>query len=99
MAANKPTKTIRVPVALGDRYQEITALTDSVCSECLTDEYVVLCRVMTGALCRLDSTPIESGRANTWASGIACALARINFAFDDPDDLGLQRINCATGSG
>ena len=91
MGTKKSPKTIRIPVALWDRYQEITALTDSVCSECLTDEYVVLCRVMTGALCRVASTPIESGRANTWASGIACAVARINFSFDDPDGPGITR--------
>ena len=85
MRTNKSTKTIRVPVVLWDRYQEITALTDSVCKECLTDEYEMLCRDMTAAICRLTSTPIESGRASIWASGIAFAVARINFAFDDPD--------------
>ena len=85
MGVHKLPKTIRVPVVLLDRYQEITALTDSVCRECLTDEYEMLCRIMTGALCRLKSTPIDSGRANIWACSIAFAVARINFAFDDPD--------------
>jgi len=65
MGANKSTKTIRVPVVLWDRYQEITALTDAVCRECLTDEYEMLCRDMTAAVCRLTSTPIESGRASS----------------------------------
>ncbi len=84
MGPSFSTKTIRVPVALFDRYQEITALTDRVCRECLTDEYVMLCRSMTAAICRLASTPIKSGKATTWAGGIVFAIARINFTFDDP---------------
>ena len=71
-----------VPKALLPRYQEVTALTDEVCSQSLDEEYLVLCREMTAALSRKRPSPISSGNPRIWAGSIAYAIASINFVFD-----------------
>ncbi len=71
-----------VPAKMRPIYDEIVELTDTFCKEHLTDEYAVLCRKMTVALCRKRHSPLESGRTKTWAAGIIYALGRTNFLFD-----------------
>lgn len=71
-----------VPKALLARYREITELTDALCDELLTDEYRMLCREMTAAICRKRPSPITSGTGILWAAGIAYTVGQINFLFD-----------------
>jgi hypothetical protein len=39
-------------------------------------------RLMTAALCRKRPSPLERGKANTWACGIIHAVGTVNFLFD-----------------
>jgi len=73
----------RVPTALQDRYDAIVALTDEFCQQHLTEEYRDLCRRLTAKLCRKRPSPLVTGKPNTWACGIAYALGRVNFLFDN----------------
>lgn len=63
-------------------YDEIVKLTDAFCAAHLNDEYAQVCRAMTARLARKRPSPLESGRANTWAAAIAHTVGRINFLFD-----------------
>lgn len=83
MNSMKPTfDGERVPVAMQDRYREITALTDAFCAQHLTDEYRDLCRRLVATLCRKRPSPLVNGPARSWACGVAYAIGRINFLFD-----------------
>ena len=65
------------------RYEAVTGITDEFCRQHLNDEYAELSRKMTAALSRKRPSPLESGRARSWAAGIVYALGRVNFLSDD----------------
>lgn len=71
-----------IPIAMQPKYEQITRLTDAVCQEHLTTEYADLARRMTAALARKRPSPLDGGRANTWACGILYVLGQVNFLFD-----------------
>ena len=72
-----------VPQKMGEKYDAIIRITDEFCPECLNDEYADLSRKMAAALSRKRPSPLESGRARSWAAGIVYALGRVNFLSDD----------------
>jgi hypothetical protein len=72
----------KVPKKLQSRCEEITSIIDIVCRKHLNDEYAEMGRKMTAALARKRPSPLESGRANTWACGIIYAVGFVNFLFD-----------------
>lgn len=72
----------KVPNKLQARYEEITAVIDAVCQEYLNDEYADMSRKMAAALARKRPSPLQSGRANTWACGIVYTIGFVNFLFD-----------------
>jgi len=72
----------RVPKKMRPKFDEIVALTDAFCQQYLDEEYAELCRKMTAALARKRPSPLERGRAKTWACGIVYAVGRVNFLFD-----------------
>jgi len=76
------SESIRVPLAMRGRYDEIVVLTDQFSRQWLTQEYSDLCQRMAGALCRKGPSPVNTGKANAWACGIVYALGRVNFLFD-----------------
>lgn len=63
-------------------YDEITKLTDAVCSEHLGEEYAELARRMAAALARKRPSPLERGRKDVWAAAIVYSLGNVNFLFD-----------------
>ena len=65
-----------------EKYEAVTGITDEFCHEHLNEEYADLCRKMAAALSRKRTSPLESGRAKSWAAGIVYALGRVNFLFD-----------------
>lgn len=79
-----PRKTMneKVPKKMQARYEEITSITDTVCQKHLNDEYAVMSRKLAAALARKRPSPLESGRANTWACGIVYTIGFANFLFD-----------------
>ncbi|MGD9091299.1 MAG: DUF6398 domain-containing protein [Anaerolineales bacterium] len=72
----------KVPKKLQARFDEITSHTDAVCREHLNKEYADMSRKMAAALARKRPSPLESGRANTWACGIVYTIGFVNFLFD-----------------
>jgi nucleoid DNA-binding protein len=71
-----------VPRKLRERFEAITGITDEFCHEHLNDEYAALSREMAAVLCEEKPSPLESGRARSWAAGIVYALGRVNFLSD-----------------
>ncbi|MBK6619275.1 MAG: DUF6398 domain-containing protein [Nitrosomonas sp.] len=76
------SETERVPAVLQGKYDEIAALTDQFCQQHLNKEYQDLCRRMTAKLCCKRSSPVVTGKTNTWACGIVYSVGRVNFLFD-----------------
>ncbi len=72
----------RVPQKMQAIYEAITELTDQFCHTQLDAECAQLCRKMAATLARKRPSPLETGRANTWAAGIIHAIAQTNFLFD-----------------
>ena len=63
-------------------YDEIVGLTDAFCAAHLNEEYAGVCRALAAKLGRKRPSPLESGRANTWAAAIVHTIGRVNFLFD-----------------
>ena len=57
-------------------------LTDAVCADLLDEEYAGLARHVVAKLARKRPSPLQSGRAATWAGGVVYALGQVNFLFD-----------------
>ncbi|MEI6046764.1 MAG: DUF6398 domain-containing protein [Chloroflexota bacterium] len=80
----------RVPKELQAKFDDITQLTDAFSKEFLNEEWAQLCRHLTAALSRKRPSPLLSGKAPTWASGIVHALGSVNFLFDASQKLHLK---------
>jgi len=65
-----------------EKYRTIVEITDSFSSQSLNDEYAQLIRYAVTAVCRKHPSPVETGKANTWAWGVTHAIGMINFLFD-----------------
>jgi hypothetical protein len=72
-----------IPQEMRKKYEAIIKITDEFCQQHLNDEYADLSRKMAAALSRKRPSPLESGRARSWAAGIVYALGRVNFLSDD----------------
>jgi len=72
----------QVPQKIRPIYDEIVKLTDAFCAAHLNDEYAQVCRALAAKLARKRPSPLESGRANTWAAAITHTVGRVNFLFD-----------------
>ena len=75
-------KSENVPKPMQEKYKAIVEITDSFSRENLNDEYAQLIRYAVAAVCRKRPSPVETGKANTWACGIAHAIGTVNFLFD-----------------
>ena len=80
------TKSEKVPRALEAKFGEIVAITDAFAVTHLNDEYRQLIRYAVAALCRKRPSPLEKGRANTWACAVTHAIGMVNFLFDPSQD-------------
>jgi Domain of unknown function (DUF6398) len=73
---------LRIPVTMRAVTEQVIALTDAVCADLLDEEYADLARHVTAKLARKRPSPLQSGRAATWAGGVVWALGQVNFLFD-----------------
>ena len=73
---------LKIPAAMRPVAEAIIALTDQVCLELLDEEYAELARSVVAKLARKRPSPIQSGRASTWAGAVVYALGQVNFLFD-----------------
>jgi hypothetical protein len=76
-------KSENVPKAMQEKYNAIVELTNSFSKEILDEEYAQLIRYAVAALCRKRPSPLEKGKANSWACGIVHAIGMVNFVFDN----------------
>ncbi len=73
---------LKIPAATRPAAEAIIALTDQVCPVLLDEEYAGLARIVIAKLARKRPSPIQSGRASTWAGAVVYALGQVNFLFD-----------------
>ncbi len=73
---------LRIPMTMRVVTGQVIALTDAVCANLLDEEYAGLARHVTAKLARKRPSPLQSGRAATWAGGVVWALGQVNFLFD-----------------
>jgi Domain of unknown function (DUF6398) len=64
------------------RFDEIVALTDTVCREHLNEEYAELARRLTADLIRERFDLVGRGQAKTWACAVVYTIGSSNFLFD-----------------
>lgn len=95
----KQTKSESVPAALKPRYDEIVALIEPFCAEHLNDEYAQVCRDMSAALARKRPSPLQSGKANTWAAAIVHTIGTVNFLFDKSQTPHMRAADLAAAFG
>jgi hypothetical protein len=72
----------KVPAKMKAIYDQVVALTDSICKEHLNEDYAVLSRKLAATLSRKRPSPLASGQPKSWAAGIVYALGQVNFLFD-----------------
>ena len=82
----KAKKSNKVPKAMQETFDRITAITDNFAAQHLNAEYAALIRQATAALCRKRPSPLKSGRDRSWACGISHAIGMANFLFDSSQD-------------
>jgi len=78
---------LKIPAAMRPAAEAIIALTDQVCPGLLDEEYAELARSVVAKLARKRPSPIQSGRAPTWAGAVVYALGQVNFLFDSSREL------------
>lgn len=77
-----PRKNARRPSDFKARFEEIVALTDTVCREHLNEEYAELARRLTADLIRERFDLVGRGQAKTWACAVVYTIGSSNFLFD-----------------
>jgi len=82
----KAPKSEKVPKAMQETFDRITAITDDFAAHRLNAEYAALIRQATAALCRKRPSPLKTGRDRSWACGISHAIGMANFLFDPSQD-------------
>lgn len=75
-------KSESVPKSMRARYEEIISITGSFSKKHLNDEYAQEIKYAVAFLCRKRPSPLEKGKALTWACGVTHAIGMINFLFD-----------------
>jgi hypothetical protein len=73
---------LRIPVAMRPTAEQVIKLTDQACADLLDEEYAGLARQVVAKLARKRPSPLQSGRAATWAGAVLWALGQVNFLFD-----------------
>jgi uncharacterized protein DUF6398 len=73
---------LKIPKATQAVSEAVIVLTDQVCADLLDEEYASLARRVVAKLARKRPSPIQSGRASTWAGAVVYALGQVNFLFD-----------------
>jgi len=93
------TKGANVPKAMAARYVEIAGIIESFCAEKLDAEYKEICLSALAKLCRKRPSPLVSGKARTWASGIIYAIGSSNFIFDKSQPIHMTSAELAEWFG
>jgi hypothetical protein len=73
---------VKVPKKMAAKYNEVASIISQFAREKLDDEYNQIALNALAKLCRRRPSPLEKGRARTWACGIVYAICSVNFIFD-----------------
>lgn len=84
------TLSDRVPAAMREKFDTLSAATDAFCDLRLNDEYKALIRLALAGLCRKRPSPLLKGTNNAWAAGAVQAIGATNFLFDPSQTPPLQ---------
>ncbi len=76
------TLSERVPAAMQQKFDAVSAATDAFCDLRLNDEYKAWIRLALAALCRKRPSPLLKGQDDAWAAGLVQAVGSVNFLFD-----------------
>ncbi len=95
----KISKSEKVPKQMQSIFDAIVEFTDKFSKEYLNDEYALLCRYATAALCRKRPSPLVKGYINTWACAVLYALGQVNFLFDKSQKIYLSANDLCEGFG
>ena len=71
-----------VPKAMQDKYDTIVQITDAFSQKYLDEDYAQTIRYLVAALARKRPSPLNQGKAATWACGATHAIGMVNFLFD-----------------
>ena len=82
-----------------DKFKEIALMLMEFCEEKLNEDYEDLCLRLLEKLCRKRPSPLLSGKASTWAAGIAYAIGSSNFIFDKTQEIHLTANELASAFG
>jgi hypothetical protein len=88
-----------IPKEMQGKYDEIAAMLIDFCDKKLNKDYKNLCLRLLEKLCRKRLSPLLSGRAPTWAAGIAYAIGSNNFIFDKTQEVHLTANELASAFG
>jgi len=95
----KISKSEKVPKQMQSIFDAIVEFTDKFSKEYLNDEYALLSRYATAALCRKRPSPLVKGYINTWACAIIYALGQVNFLFDKSQEIYISANDLCEGFG
>ncbi len=95
----KISKSEKVPKQMQSIFDAIVELTDKFSKEYLNDEYALLSRYATAALCRKRPSPLVTGYIDTWACAIIYALGQVNFLFDKSQKIYVSANDLCEGFG
>lgn len=90
---------LRIPVAMRPMAEKVIALTHAACADLLDEEYASLARHAVAKLARKRPSPMQSGRAATWAGGVVYALGQVNFLFDPDTEPHVRHDDVAAAFG
>ncbi|WP_411170564.1 DUF6398 domain-containing protein [Clostridium sp. MB05] len=80
-------KTSRVN---NERYLEIMSAIEEVCKKSLNKKYLFLAENLCKEICKLETTSINKGKANSWACGIVHALGLKNGLFTNKTEINIK---------
>lgn len=90
---------VKVPKAMAARYNEIAEIISRFSDEKLNEEYKEITLRALAKLCRKRPSPLEKGRARTWACGIVYAVGSNNFIFDKSQPINMTAAEIAEWFG
>ncbi len=86
---------VKVPKAMAVKYNEIAEIISQFSDEKMNEEYKEITLRALAKLCRKRPSPLEKGRARTWACGIVYAIGSNNFIFDRSQPINMTAAEIA----
>lgn len=92
-------KGVNVPKTMAAKYNEVAEIIAKFADEKLNEEYKDILLRALAKLCRKRQSPLEKGKARTWACGIVYAIGSNNFIFDKSQPINMTANEIAEWFG